>query len=72
MYHYLMYRNFHFIYTDQGIVCVKIPLNKGGVRGLCFFLSYPRSPFSRGQVSRGQVYNPLNPLFVRLSAHDEV
>ena len=34
---------------------------KGGIRGLCFSRGYPRSPFSRGQVSRGQVYNPQAP-----------
>ena len=26
----------HFIYADQEIVGVKIPINKGGLRGLCF------------------------------------
>jgi len=25
-----LYRNFHFIYADQEIVDIKIPLNKGG------------------------------------------
>ena len=30
---------FHFIYADQEIVDVKIPLNKGGLRGLWFFFS---------------------------------
>ena len=36
------------------------PLTKGD-KGGCVFLGYPRSPFSRGQVSRGQVYNPQPP-----------
>ena len=37
------------------------PPYKRGIERVVFFLGYPRSPFTRGQVSRGQVYNPHPP-----------
>ena len=48
---------FHFIYADQAIVAVKIPLRKGGLRGLCFSSQMGVKAHSSASV----LYNPLNP-----------